>query len=227
VGFGGENALLLALDMALCAHGYGVQDFTHLVAHATGTRTNSRTDLACVSAAREAARRHQGFEGRLPELTISAPKALGDAHTMGETGLKALGEAVQYVLGNTCVGIPTLRRVDDALGPLVQDYRFSADPVPGNAEGGALVVAQGFGGYDAAIALRGATPDALRRYDFGDARGLDAYLERWTELRAERREREARCWRTPGFALQLAEEHGWRAPFDAHGSESPASSGRQ
>jgi hypothetical protein len=155
-------------------------------------------------------------------MTISAPKALGDAHTMGETGLKALGEAIQFVLGQTCVGIPTLRRVDETLGPLAQDFRFSADPVPGNAEGGALVVAQGFGGYDAAVALRGATPDALRRYDC-DARLLEAYLERWPELRAERREREARWWRTPGFALQLAEEHGWRAPFDAHGSENPAS----
>jgi 3-oxoacyl-(acyl-carrier-protein) synthase len=222
VGFGGENALLMALSMAQLAHGYGVQDFTHLVAHATGTRTNSRTDLACVSAARQAARLHQGYAGRLPEMTISAPKALGDAHTMGETGLKALGEAIQYVLGQPCVGIPTLRQLDDALGPLAQDYRFSADPVAGNEASGALVVAQGFGGYDAAVALRGATPESLRRYAC-DARVLDAYLERWPELRAERREREARCWRTPGFALQLAEEHGWRAPFDAHGSESPAS----
>jgi 3-oxoacyl-(acyl-carrier-protein) synthase len=226
VGFGGENALILALEMARRAHGYGVQDFTHLVAHATGTRTNSRTDLACVSAAREAARRLQGHAGRLPEMTISAPKALGDAHTMGETGLMALGEAIQYVLGQPCVGIPTLRRVDDALGPLAQDYRFSAEPVPGDREGGALVVAQGFGGYDAAIALRGATPEALRRYNVSDARLLDAYLERWPELRAERREREARWWRTPGFALQLAEEHGWRAPSDAHGSDGPTSSVR-
>ncbi|HTV21367.1 MAG TPA: hypothetical protein VMG12_21920 [Polyangiaceae bacterium] len=223
VGFGGENALIMALEMASVAHGYGVQDFTHLVAHATGTRTNSRTDLACVSAAREAARADQGYAGRLPEMTISAPKALGDAHTMGETGLKALGEAIQYVLGRACVGIPTLRRVDDALGPLAQDYRFSADPVPGNEDGGALVVAQGFGGYDAAIALRGATPASLRRYAV-DAGLLEAYLERWPELRAERREREARWWRTPGFALQLAEEHGWRAPFDANGSDAPVSS---
>jgi len=216
VGFGGENALIMALSMARAAHGYGVEHFTHLVAHATGTRTNSRTDLACVSAAREAARVEQGFAGRLPEMTISAPKALGDAHTMGETGLKALGEAIQYVLGQPCVGIPTLRRVDDALAPFSAGFRFSAAPVPGNADGGALVVAQGFGGYDAAIALRGATPESLRRYT-SDARLLDAYLERWPELRAQRREREARWWRTPGFALQLAEEHGWRAPFDHNG----------
>jgi len=41
VGFGGENALVHALDMAHQGHSYSVRDFQYLVAHATGTRTNS------------------------------------------------------------------------------------------------------------------------------------------------------------------------------------------
>ena len=41
VGFGGENALIHALELAYRGHGYRVSDFHYLVAHATGTRTNS------------------------------------------------------------------------------------------------------------------------------------------------------------------------------------------
>jgi hypothetical protein len=100
------------------------------VAHATGTRTNSRTDLACVAEARETVRRLQGSASPLPPMTISAPKALGDGHSMGETGLKAVGEAIQYVLGKPAVGIPTLRRLDDELAGLTSGFRFSAAPVP-------------------------------------------------------------------------------------------------
>jgi 3-oxoacyl-[acyl-carrier-protein] synthase II len=207
VGFGGENAPILALLMAQ-AHGYGVEDFGHLVAHATGTRTNSRTDLACVAEARETVRRLQGSASPLPPMTISAPKALGDGHSMGETGLKAVGEAIQYVLGKPAVGIPTLRRLDDELAGLTSGFRFSAAPVPGNADGGALVCTQGFGGYDAAVALRAANPEALKRYAV-DPRVLDAYLERWEDLRSERIEREARHRRTRGFVRRLAEEHCW------------------
>jgi 3-oxoacyl-(acyl-carrier-protein) synthase len=207
VGFGGENAAILALLMA-SAHGFGVNDFRHLVAHATGTRTNSRTDLSSTAEAREVVRRIQGVAAPLVPMSLSAPKALGDGHSMGETGLKAIGEAIQYVLGRPAVGIPTLRRLDDQLEGVAAGFRFSAAPVPGDADGGALICTQGFGGYDAAVALRSANPNTLRRYGV-ESRVLDAYLERWAEVRRERTEREARYRRTRGFVRTLAEEHCW------------------
>ena len=208
VGFGGENATILALEMAHAAHGYGVTDFEHLVAHATGTRTNSRTDLAATHAARTTVAELQGLSSRLPMMTVGAPKAIGDGHSMGETGLKAVSEAIQYLLGGQSVGVPTLRRVDNELGEPAEYFRLSADPVSGRVDGGVLVPTQGFGGYNGAIALRGATPDALRRYDI-EPGVLEAYLERWPEARRERVEREAKWRRTRGFVRQLAEEHRW------------------
>ena len=57
-------------------------------------------------------------------------------------------------------------------------------------------------------ALRAASADALRRYDI-EPRVLEAYLERWTEIRRDRVEREARQRRTRGFVRRLAEEHRW------------------
>ena len=209
VGFGGENAIIAALDMAHEAHGYGVGDFQHVVAHATGTRTNSKTELSSLHAARLAVKQAQDFGGSLPIVSIGAPKAIGDGHTMGETGLRAVGEAIQYVLGNKTVGVPTLRRVDPDLGEPAELVRLSADPVAGNPEGGALVPTQGFGGYDGAIAVRSATAEALARYEVKD-RVLGRYLERWPDLRAERVEREAKWRRTRGGAVQLAEMHRWR-----------------
>ena len=210
VGFGGENALVAALDMAHRAHGYGVGDFQHVVAHATGTRTNSKTELSSLHAARQAAVQAQGHEGALPIVTIGAPKAIGDGHTMGETGLRAVGEAIHYVLGGKTVGVPTLRRIDPDLGEPAEFATLSADPVAGNVDGGALVPTQGFGGYDGAIALRSATAQSLARYEVKD-RILARYLERWPDVRADRVEREARWRRTRGGALQLAEKHRWRA----------------
>lgn len=50
VGFGGENAIVQALDLASEGHGYSTDSFEYLVAHATGTRTNSKTDLTTVAA---------------------------------------------------------------------------------------------------------------------------------------------------------------------------------
>ena len=208
VGFGGENASIVALEMARHAHGYGLTDFEHLVAHATGTRTNSRTDLAATHAARVSAAELQGFSSRLPLMTVGAPKAVGDGHSMGETGLKAVNEAIHYLLGEQSVGVPTLRRLDNELGEPAEYFRLSADPVNGSVDGGVLVPTQGFGGYNGALALRGATPDALRRYEV-DAGVLDAYLERWPEARRERVEREAKWRRTRGFVRKLAEEHRW------------------
>jgi hypothetical protein len=208
VGFGGENALIAALTMAHEGHGLGVADFQYLVAHGTGTRTNSRTDLFVVHAARQAVAELEKYGGRLPTLTVGAPKAIGDGHSMGETGLKAIGEAIHYVLGDASIGVPTLRRLDPDLGEPAAYVSLSADVSAGNTEGGALVPTQGFGGFDGAIALRSANPDTLRRYGV-EPRVLEAYLERWPQIRRERIEREARWRRTPGFILKLAELHRW------------------
>lgn len=208
VGFGGENAAITALQMAHQGHGYGVTEFQHLVAHATGTRTNSRTDLAAMHWARLAAAELQGFTGRLPTMTVGAPKALGDAHSMGETGLKAVSEAIHYILGEPSVGIPTLRRIDDELGEPAAFFQLDRAPVNGNPSGAALVATQGFGGYNGAVALHSATAEAFRRYDIAPG-VLDAYLERWPQVRRERIEREARMRRTRGFVRHMAEQHRW------------------
>lgn len=210
VGFGGENASIVAYRVAQEAHGYGLADFQHVIAHATGTRTNSRTDLAATHAAREAAAEMQGFTGRLPQMTVGAPKSLGLGHTMAEAGLKASTEAIHYLLGDLSVGVPTLRRIDDQLGEPAEYFRLDSAPVRGNQDGGVLVPTQGFGGYNGALALRGANPDSLRRYA-AEPGLVDAYLERWREVRDARVEREARCRRSPGAARRLAEEHCWPA----------------
>src|SRR5512138_1346692 len=112
VGFGGENALMHALELAYRGHGYRASDFQYLVAHATGTRTNSKTDLTTAANARSAAAERQGIKDALPRIAVGTPKAVGDGHTMGETGLKALSQAIQFLLGKTAVGIPTLRNLD-------------------------------------------------------------------------------------------------------------------
>jgi 3-oxoacyl-[acyl-carrier-protein] synthase II len=214
VGFGGENAVIHALRMAHDGHGYCVGAFEYYVAHATGTRANSHSDLVAVQAAREAVAEAQRYRGALPVMTVGAPKALGDGHTMGETGLKAVAEGIHYVLGYPAVGIPSLRTVDQEIGPVIDHFLLSPAPCPGNSDGGAIVSTQGFGGFNAALALRAATPEALRRYRV-DPTLLDAYLERWTEIRRDRIEREARYRRSRGFVLRLAEEHRWPTAADA------------
>jgi 3-oxoacyl-[acyl-carrier-protein] synthase II len=214
VGFGGENAVIHALRMAHDGHGYCVGAFEYHVAHATGTRANSHSDLVAVQAAREAVAEAQRYRGALPVMTVGAPKALGDGHTMGETGLKAVAEGIHYVLGYPAVGIPSLRTVDQEIGPVIDHFLLSPAPCPGNSDGGAIVSTQGFGGFNAALALRAATPEALRRYRV-DPTLLDAYLERWTEIRRDRIEREARYRRSRGFVLRLAEEHRWPTAADA------------
>jgi 3-oxoacyl-(acyl-carrier-protein) synthase len=202
--------MIHAFRMAHEAHGYGVTDFGYYVAHATGTRTNSRSDLTAARAARRAAAESQGHHGPLPPMIVGAPKAIGDGHTMGETGLKAVGEAIYHVLGEPAAGIPTLRTIDPEIGPVAEDFILAAAPCPGNPDGGALVATQGFAGFNAAVALRSATPEALRRYQIAP-RTLDAFLERWPQLRRERVEREASYRRARGFVLRLAAEHRWTA----------------
>ena len=208
VGFGGENALVQALDMAYLGHGYGVDQFGYLAAHATGTRTNSKTDLATAHAGLAGAAQRQKYAGELPKVVVGTPKAVGDGHTMGETGLKALSQAVQYVLGRAAPGIPTLRRLDPDLESIATHFTLQVEASPGNADGGALCVTQGFGGYNGAVALRSAHADAFRRYDC-DPVVLAAYLERWPQIRREREDRERAARLGPKLSLAMAERHRW------------------
>ena len=207
VGFGGENALVQAFGIAREAHGYGVSDFAYLAAHATGTRTNSRTDLTSVGTARSIAA-ELGGGSALPTMRVGTPKALGDGHTMGDAGLKEVAHALRFVLGETAVGLPTLRNVDPDLGPFVDQYELSGATVPGDADGGAICATQGFGGYDGAVALRAANPDAISRYRCDQA-DLAAYLEQWPEIRRDRERRELVSRTTRGDTLRLALEHRW------------------
>lgn len=206
VGFGGENALIQALEVARQAHGYGVADFGYLAAHATGTRTNSKTDLTAVATARAVAAERGG--GRVPTIRVGTPKSLGDGHTMGDAGLKEVAQALRYVLGETAVGLPTLRQLDPELGDVVEQYDLRVESVAGDADGGAICATQGFGGYDGAIALRAANPGSIARYAC-DERDLAAYLERWPEIRRERQRRELVSRITRGDTLRLALEHRW------------------
>ena len=208
VGFGGENAIIQSYAMASAGHGYGVGDFGYLVAHATGTRTNSRTDLAAAAAARNVATAQAGGSGRPPAMHVGAPKALGDGHTMGETGLKAVGHALQYLLGNAAVGVPTLRRLDPELESVAEQFVLDPSSVAGDADGGAVCATQGFGGYNGAVALRAANADTISRY-VQDPEVLHAYLERWPQLRSEREAREQHASVTRRAAIDLAQLHRW------------------
>jgi 3-oxoacyl-[acyl-carrier-protein] synthase II len=212
VGFGGENAVVHAFDMAHQGHGYGVQDFQYLVAHATGTRTNSKTDLTTAAAGRNAAALRQNFTGDLPKVLVGTPKAVGDGHSMGETGLKAVSQALHYLLGEQAVGVPTLRNRDPELGPAAEQFVLQAQTVAGNSDGGALCATQGFGGYNGAVAFRAANPQSLARYT-GDRKVLDAYLERWPEIRKQREQQEKYWRRRRRGTLELAQMHRW------HGAE--------
>jgi hypothetical protein len=141
-------------------------------------------------------------------MQVGTPKAVGDGHSMGETGLKAVSQALQYVLGDIAVGIPTLRRPDPDLGSAAELFNLQREPVRGTDDAGALCATQGFGGYNGAIALRAANPNSIRRY-VTDARVLHAYLERWPEVRRERERRERYWRRRRGAALELALTHRW------------------
>jgi 3-oxoacyl-[acyl-carrier-protein] synthase II len=206
VGFGGENALIGAFEIARRSHGHGVADFGYVVAHATGTRTNSKTDLTSVAAARNIAADLGG--GSVPVITVGTPKALGDGHTMGDAGLKAVGHAIRYVCGEQVVGLPTLRHLDPEIGEAVDGYDLRRGPVDGDADGGAILATQGFGGYDGALALRAANPESIARYGC-DPRDLAAYLEQWPEIRRRRVASERSSRITRGSTLRLALEHRW------------------
>lgn len=208
VGFGGENALVHAFELATAGHGYGVGDFGYLVAHATGTRTNSKTDLATAASGRRLAAARAGRTSPLPTMAVGTPKALGDGHTMGETGLKAVAQAIDYLLGERSVGVPTLRSLDPDLGSAAEQFVLSSRPLDGDTDGGAVCATQGFGGYNGAVALRAANAGSIARYGI-ESSVLGAYLERWPEVRGERERREFVARTTRGSALRLAEHHRW------------------
>lgn len=123
--------------MARDAHGYGLSAFGDLVAHATGTRTNSSTDLTTFHEGRRSLAESTEWSGRLPMITAGVPKTVGDGHSMG--GLKVASEALHYLLGQKTVGVPTLLRPDPDLGA-------AADAT------------QRFGGFDAAGPCAAPTP---------------------------------------------------------------------
>jgi len=120
-----------------------------------------------------------------------------------------VAQALQFLLGESAVGIPTLLTPDPDLGALVEAFGLERSPVPGNRDGGAVCATQGFGGYNGAIALRSAHAAAFERYR-PDPKVLAAYLERWSQLRREREARE-RYWRLRRRApLELAQIHHWQ-----------------
>jgi 3-oxoacyl-[acyl-carrier-protein] synthase II len=212
VGFGGENSIIHAFEMAREGHGLGVSDFGYAAAHATGTRTNSKTDLAALASARAVSSRRGGGDGTLPPIKVGTPKALGDGHTMGETGLNAVGHAIRYLLGKPTVGLPALRQVDPDLGDVVDQFVLEVGPYTGDTEGAAICATQGFGGYNGAVALRAANPATLADYH-GDPAVFAEYLERWPEIRRERSQREFRARTTRGATLELARQHRWPGPL--------------
>jgi 3-oxoacyl-[acyl-carrier-protein] synthase II len=186
-----------------------VKDFDYLVAHATGTRTNSKTDLTTAAAGRKSAALRQNISEPLPLMKVGTPKAVGDGHSMGETGLKAVSQALQYVLGEKAVGVPTLRNRDPDLGIAAEQFTLQREVITGNNDGGALCATQGFGGYNGAVAFRAANPDSLSRYQT-DKKTLDAYLERWPEIRKQREASEKYWRRRRRGTLELAELHRWQ-----------------
>jgi 3-oxoacyl-[acyl-carrier-protein] synthase II len=214
VGFGGDNAIKDAYIMALLDHGYGVNDFEHKIAHGTGTNTNSTTDLAGFHQARLDIAEAQGVGERLIRMTVGAPKALV-GHEMGVAGHRATEEGTHYLMGSPTVGVPTLRKPGKGVEKYGDFYSLSADPVPGNTDGGLEEDVQGFGGFDGAMLRRSANERSLRRYrssvdDVKYQKALDAYLEAWPQKRAERIEREAKAHRELASVRRLIEGHRWR-----------------
>ncbi len=85
--------------------------------------------------------------------------------------------------------MPTLRHLDPDLGGIGESFVLEQATNQGNPDGGVVCATQGFGGWNGALALRGAHAEAFKRYSV-DRNVLAAYLERWPELRREREQRE-------------------------------------
>ena len=150
---------------------------------------------------------------RCPACTSEHRKPLAMDIRWARLGIKAMSQAVQYLLGKPAVCLPTLRTPDPKLGASAEAFILQRDPIRGGTDGGAICATQGFGGYDGAIALKGANADSLSRYSV-DPHVLAAYLERWPQLRAEREQRERSWRRRRGAALELAQAHCWHGWSD-------------
>ena len=127
VGFGGENALIHAFELAHRGHGYGVADFQYLVAHATGTRTNSKTDLTTAANARTSAAERQGRKGALPhDDRRHAEGGRRRTHDGRDRIEGSCRRRCSILLGKTAVGVPTLRNLDPELGPVAESFVLEA-----------------------------------------------------------------------------------------------------
>lgn len=208
VGFGGDNSTRGALIMSYEDHGVGVERYTYRFAHATGTPTNSKTDAAGFEEVRRDQAEVQGFRDTLPRVAFGAAKPdLG--HEMAVAGSRAAEAGVHYLTGRRAPGIRTLRRPNPEVAAQLAAFDISSTPVDGNEEGGMVADVQGYGGYNASLAMIGATNANLRGYRLSDSRSLDAWGERRREIRRECIEREARARREIGSVRRLLEKHRW------------------
>ena len=206
VGFGGENALIQAFELARDAHGYGVADFGYLAAHATGTRTNSKTDLTSVAIAREVALqraavgrcRRSGSGPRRRWATVTrwatpasrrSPTPSGSCSVSRRSGCRRCDSSIRSsaMWSTSTICVPIWCR-----GTLTEVR--SARPRASAATTSDRI----------AVGPR----RLVGRYEC-DPDDLAAYLERWPELRRERALRERRSRITRGDTLRLALEHRW------------------
>ncbi len=208
VGYGGENAIIQSLMIMHESFGYSVENLAHLIAHATGTSANSKTDLNTAYGALQAFASYVGYRGKLPVLTVGAPKALA-GHPNGPAGAYAMQEGIHYARGDMSVGIPTLREVSPELAEDI-DGKFSLSASPVQGRGGlALAPVQGFAGYDAAMVIAPANPDDIRRHRASDSRLVDAYLERRDEILRASDVRERQWDRADRPVVKMALENRW------------------
>ena len=143
-------------------------------------------------------------------MAVGTPKSIGDGHTMGETGLKAVAQGIQYLLGKQAVGVPTLRHLDPDLGPAAENVH----PAGATLRWAIATAASCARPKDSAATTvqspcARANAEAFARYS-PDRKLLAAYLERWPELRREREQRE-RHWRLRRrSSIELAQLHRWK-----------------
>jgi 3-oxoacyl-[acyl-carrier-protein] synthase II len=229
VGYGGANAMILALEMAYRNFGVGVRRITRFNAHGTSTAVNSKTDLLTAVQAM-LIRTVMERDGRLPDdldldrlyaenknslprnLKLAASKAAGHAHPIGPCGIISAGDGTYYLRGEKGVGVPNFRRLPDKVGDEASHFDISAKPMDGNEEGVEMIAVQGFGGpngvivrgsaneeFLASLAVRGRNQERIR----------DAYFEKAADIRSRRLAREAWEMRQRGWALRSAVENRW------------------
>ena len=131
---------------------------------------------------------------------VGTPKAVGDGHTMGETGLKAVSQALQFLLGQPSVGVPTLRHL---VGHGARALLRRGLSVSGEAP--EALVEQGF-------------PIYLDHYAANICVGTRGYpgLEAALDALAERGAKAAICTNKPERLTHLLiDALGWRGRFAA------------